>query len=442
MGAVSDREWNGFPARFAACEGRPESASETPPTDYLHHCAALASAWPECENQSQLLNHTSAPNVMVSSAAQPRSRPWYRLHASSWVLLAILLGFVGLVNASGYVYFEQRVERDDAGRRRWPADEYWRYGWPFTYLTRSVTRLPQVGSVGFVSGGVLALPRATAIDTRSTWALTQNVRRFQLLPMAADVFIGLVLALLIALAFEWRRRRRPRLLSFSLKDLFAFALLIAVALVYWQHLRAEQRQLQIIVGEIGRASMFVDDGLPRWLQALLPDGAKSLGNRIAQIELYELKDPQYTLSRVAKLTDLRGFGYTGGPSVAVSDTAAQYLSELKQLVVLDASRMEFSGAGGPLASLTRLEELHIGRAFVDSSLAQLGHLTRLEHLTLRDSEVTCPGLLAILGELPSLQRLTVSGKMISAECISEMRKAHPKLELPDDSPFDDLFGPF
>jgi hypothetical protein len=56
-------------------------------------------------------------------------RPWYRLHASTWVVMVLALAAMTFWNAAGYYYDPEQ---------RSVGEELWTHGWPLTYLTSNV----------------------------------------------------------------------------------------------------------------------------------------------------------------------------------------------------------------------------------------------------------------------------------------------------------------
>ncbi|HSO84247.1 hypothetical protein [Thiocapsa sp.] len=79
-----------------------------------------------------------------------------------------------------------------------------------------------------------------------------------------------------------------------------------------------------------------------------------------------------------------------------------------------------------LAGMDRLRELDLNESAVtDAGLARLAASTRLERLRLANTGITDAGFRAFLMPHPSLLELDLRGTSVSAETISEWRKAKP-----------------
>ena len=278
------------------------------------------------------------------------ARPRYRLHASSIVVLLLTLFGLAVWNASAFYSV-----------RFLPFNESWRHGWPATFLTREVQ--------GF-----------TAADL---WGMGKGVRTFEPSMLILDACVVVALAVTVALAFEWRRRRRPGVMSVNLKEFFLIAAIAAAMLGVWFQARAHHHDLRRIVESLGGPEVinYADQSLPRWLWAWLPGDAFKIGDNPVSINFRKLDNPAVSLAELPKLTDVRSLSFYGSGGIAI-DAHADFLRKMGQLEVLFLTGTDFSNAGMPhLAGLTGLRRLHLTNSITGEGLVHLKDLTQLEELS-------------------------------------------------------------
>jgi hypothetical protein len=330
----------------------------------------------------------------TASHAGPRSL--YRLHASSWFAGVLALLLLALWNVSGFFTVIHTST----------TTVQWQHGWPSVFLQR-------------------AMKTQTGFDS---WGLTRNVLRFDGRSLAMDVFVALVVAAFLALAFEWRRRRRPRLLSVSLKDLMVLTIAAAVGLAYWYRADIKRQQVVDLMGSWGGpgvSGVFVvgDQRLPAWIWNWLPGGTVKLGDTNFLVQTSQLNSPQTQLEQLAALSDVKAlYLVSNGGAIVSIDEHADIVGRMKQLAVLPTHRTDLSDQGlAKLSNLTNLEWLTLGRGISDAGMQHLAGMTRLKGLAVgllavpnQTAQLSDAGLKP-LGKLLQLQELQLSGLRFTKE---------------------------
>src|ERR1051325_1253678 len=138
------------------------------------------------------------------SAPAPKARPWWRLHASSYLVAVVVLAICGAMNLGA----------EDVGNK--PS-----FGWPIAYLSVDAWLDADPFGDPFVGPAPLWLWRWRPEQT-GTWRLA---------PLALDAGVLLVILAATVGGWEWRRRHRRRLWQFTLLDLLALTTFVGLAIV-------------------------------------------------------------------------------------------------------------------------------------------------------------------------------------------------------------------
>lgn len=306
---------------------------------------------------------------------EQKRRPWYRLHRSTAVVLLLVVGAMVLVNVPG----RRRVTKFRPFHRYLTIDEELHHGWPSVYLRREY-----VWPI-FVS------------SQRQFWSLRTGVIEFRLAAMLFDVLIALLVTIVVAGLWQWRRSQRRRLLQLHLSDMLVIMLIWACLLGWICHLyRSDQRQQR------GIAQLELSCYRPRdrddspWMlnmgayaqshaESTLPDWLVELGGPIPRWETVvglRLNTVGFDDETLAQLEDF--------PDVKYLSLAADFTDEgLRHL-----------------KHLRRLKWLEPQGTMGDEGLAHLKGLTRLEHLDLRSTRVTDTGMEYVAG-LKNLRSLSL-----------------------------------
>lgn len=215
----------------------------------------------------------------------------------------------------------------------------------------------------------------------SRWDLTSAVHRRRLGGLAVDIFAALGVVAAAGAAFEWRRRRRYRLLQFSLAEIMLLTLVCAVGLGWYARERARDARRRAALNALGEMAQysFTLDGSDREFvgpQAVGPAKFRALK------ELLDA-DSQPVLTVARPLSDAE-------------------LDRLKQLT--DLHRLEFLHADdAKIACLAQTPNLRSLR--FDHNLDFLALLSE-QPLRERRQRLT-PARLALLGGLKKLQQLEI-----------------------------------
>lgn len=151
-----------------------------------------------------------ASNQPTGSSPQ---RPWYRLHASTYLAGAFVAAKLVLAELPGEVGLEGMTAE---------------HGWPWTYLTR----------VDILAGDLQ--PKLSAWDLLRNYDRGQQPRPletdFRPRVLAADLGISLLLLVGATAALELSRRLRSCAIQFSLRSLLVSVLLAGCGCVWWLHI--------------------------------------------------------------------------------------------------------------------------------------------------------------------------------------------------------------
>ena len=332
---------------------------------------------------------------MTIDVRQTATRPWYRLHLSTWLLqipaivVVLLLEipgdepagliFEGSEMIHGFPTTYLRLCRDD---------------WIYTEDTVEFAPMDPWKLNGQSKANALSGLKVIGAETLS----------FSPLGLAIDVVFAIALVGGFCALLEWRRRRR-KLYQFTLRELLAVTTVVAGGFGWWMLQRGEERRLfehlkgrtpSEALGPIESPSMSeiqLIPRFPRWARDLVGDERLvSLGLNRPRVELRwtldNHDDARYCVQRnsssfLVKLVNDR--------SPEDWDTLAE-LNPLERLVVgdyssnLDQSRIEqFTNLRelivgwnpgykvtrdglARLVNLKRLELLYLGSCFTDDSL--------------------------------------------------------------------------
>ena len=324
-------------------------------------------------------------------------RPWYRLHASTYVAGAFVAAGLMLAELPGEVGLEGMTAE---------------HGWPWTYLTR----------VDILAGDLQ--PKLSAWDLlrfhdrgQKPWSLETDFRPRVL---AADLGISLLLLVGATAALELSRRRRSCAIQFSLRSLLVSVSLAGCGCGWWLHIDRQfctQQAAAAALRKLG-ASTSASPVFPSWLTEQIENEAIDRYHRVTDVVLF----PE------------SGFCYVGIPMILEQNAAIgdEDLAPLNQLpfarrIRLDYTHLTNRGMAS-LQRLTRLEDLSLRSTKVsDAGLAHLAKLRSLRRLDLSYTDITDAGLVH-LKQLSSLESVDLDGTRVTPEGIHRLKQALPALK--------------
>jgi hypothetical protein len=268
----------------------------------------------------------------VSEPATQR-RPWWKLHFSTKVVIAVVVCGLILANLPGQQVMHVDVPDDGKyGPHYGPYPRY-EHGWPNSYMVRQYP--PRWGK-----------PRSVLAD--SCWALTHRVESFTAGWLVLDIFLAILAATVIAAGFEVWRRRRKSLWRFRLIELFGLLTSVACAGGWYQWqcriaegeaeaLKEAHRDLErVSPGELASDDVEYERGGPTFLRQLIGDQPFACQDRVVSAIIID-SNPRFA-NRFPHLKCI-----APGPN-ELDPEAALPISQLRGLQTLDL----FMGSMGRL----------------------------------------------------------------------------------------------
>jgi hypothetical protein len=159
-------------------------------------------------------------------------RPWYRPHASTWVVVLLVSCGVVLIEVPAEVTVRPIC---------WERWTQYQHGWPWVYLDRS-SSFNLSDPLNTISRDAIPWLHAAC------WNMSVPVdgarsTRFRPRYIAADVLVGMLVICTAGSLAEWFRRRRRRVWQVSIRELLIGVLLCAAALGWWRYHHDRRKEL-------------------------------------------------------------------------------------------------------------------------------------------------------------------------------------------------------
>jgi hypothetical protein len=363
------------------------------------------------------------------------SRPWRRLHASTYVVLLLTAAVLSLLNVPGQYkpYVGMPLDNDSFSDPRLVRERL-EHGWPLTYLIRN--------DCFFVDR-----PGETHFRPTAVWLFVEDFVSFNPWRLLGDIVVSVCLLGIVALPAEYWRRQRRAIWQLRVTDLLGTTTIVAAAIWYGgktlRDYEAEvnaMRKLGLHVDEDGEPiSIYTDcsirtSGGPSWLRATVGDERfPKVFDRLVYAELPELdleqlsvfrhlkavsllEKPGPRLASIAQLDRLEAIGisvstvyWQDAQPYELDQDLARCLPALGQMPRLWFFAAEGDGIGDQtaeaIAGFPRLRILNLSRsAITDRGLVALVECKTIEELYLGETEISDSGL-SELTELPNLQVL-------------------------------------
>jgi hypothetical protein len=395
------------------------------------------------------------------SPAVPPRRSWYRLHFSTWIVIAAVLAVLTLIVVPG------RVNNHGIFTTA-PLD--YEHGWPFVFMYQAtaLAKTEDLREFRDKEGlrGSMANQEALLYDVemqdgpawldRDNWPLKGQVT-VSTAGLALDLAVILVIAATVAFAYEWWARHHWR---YSLRSLLVVTLLIAAVLAWWRFsVNRYDRESRFAASLEEKANwVFWESTSPIWLRTLI--GEKYLGvfHYVVSISIHDdhtekgsfsdadlkpllelsylqflcLDDTHITdagLKNIEKLKDLEAVSLN---RTQITDAGLKYLCNLPRLEFLDLNYTRIEGPGLKyLKSLPCLQTLILDDTQItDDALPYLEALPKLEDLELTNTQISDRGV-PYLEALKKLDTLGIKGTKVTAEGVKRLRQSLPncKIEL-------------
>jgi hypothetical protein len=365
------------------------------------------------------------------------SRPWRRLHASTYVVLLLTAALHFVLNVPGQYkpYVAMPLDDDRLIGDSRMVHERLEHGWPFTYLIRD--------NKFFVDRPGEAHIRPTAV-----WSFVEDFVSFYPWRLLADIAASVCLLGVVALSAEYWRRQRRAIWQLRVTDLLGLTTVVAAAIWYGgktlRDYEAEvnaMRQLGLHVDEDGQPiSQYVDfsvrsSGGPSWLRAAIGD------ERFPRVfdRLVYAETPEFDLEQLSIFQHLKAVSLAEKPGPRLASIAQLDRLEAIGMSVFtfywpDAQRYELDqDLARTLPALAQMPRLSFfaaeGDGVGDRSAAVIAGFPRLRILNLHRSVITDRGLAALV-ECQTLEELYLGETEISDSALGELAKL-PNLQVLD-----------
>jgi hypothetical protein len=417
---------------------------------------------------------TPAQETASAPAVAPHRRPWYRLHWSTWIVIAAVLTFFALMNLPGRGGYHRVIFIDNSLLHE--------HGWPFVYLDRydppgsapnlspfapppfTVSRADaffehardhsffpwaESHSIGFLGWGFRDGDPIWL--NKSNWSFTGNWYLYKKW-LSFDILIALFATIPLAVAYElWSRRRW----HYSLRFLLLCVLLFAAGMAWWRtgvnnyereiiaakalHEKGYEVKLQcdapvflrIFIGNNNLLSFAHVREITSSVNTKAATDAdlEHLGDLTRLVELW-LPGTPITDEGLKQIHDLPRLSSIGLFSTKITGEGFKAWKNLPNLQSLQLDNTFITDAGlRHLMELSNLSDLTLSRTKVtDEGLRHLAGMPKLKHLQLDGLPITDDGL-KYLENMPQLGELEINGTKVTSTGIDKLQRALPNCQI-------------
>ncbi len=300
--------------------------------------------------------------MSAAKSSTTTRRPWYQPHVSTCVVTSLVALFFCIWNIAGYYR-----ERGESIHYR--LDSVWVYGWPATYLERSV-EFPD---------------SRKKVDNSFAWRPWERATGFFPAAFSLDLAVGGAASLLLGVAFEVWRRRRAHLLQIYLSELGVLTAVVCGFLGAGRYLilsaTSEAKVLKSLEQHsLGLREFEFESGTPEFLRQWLPGTDYKAVDTVTVVRIHH----------------------------PLSEVEMEVICHLRDLRALSLESPFPSSIWKMVAESRQLEEIWIDHESLgDDDLEVLTKLPRLRKLVVRMGTLSGASILQV-GEVKSLEDLFVS----------------------------------
>jgi hypothetical protein len=346
---------------------------------------------------AELSEPSLPPNVdpVAPVPNRPASRrPWCRLHLSTWLVMLSVTMIVALVEVPGE-YFA-----NDTDRVGLPV---FNHGWPRIYLKR---HWAYPTPVQYFLTNVAEDDQKAPWLVPYQWTFYENFgeSRLSLPNLILDLMVALLIVAIAGALFEWRRRKRSRLIQFTLRELLLLTLLTAGVFSWWRTEHNRRSIEQELVNQHG-LDRFVKNNQymgPAVLRKLLGLGCLDDWYRYDTFLMFEPKsdDVKRCFPLVKNFHSLQSV--TVHRAINVGDEQIADISDLANLEELYLCDAKLTDEGAEMISCLRnLKKLTVANSQItDASIPALCRLAELKSLDVSGTQITYDGCQQLKSQLP------------------------------------------
>ncbi len=217
----------------------------------------------------------SADQTTKPDPATPVRCPWYRLHASTWIVaLSVVLTLVFL-NLPGQIVAEASSSMYPGGGTQLHCEDFRYQGWPWAFTRHKL---------GPVKSDI------QPFDPKHVWRWPDGRYEFFTYAMAANIVGGIAIAAVCAFLAEKRRRGRNTAWQFRISEMLALTALIAICFGWIVSRKNSYESNVAVLSQLARGVnppqriAHWQYGGAHWLRSIVGDRFPVWFDRLVQLE--------------------------------------------------------------------------------------------------------------------------------------------------------------